>query len=572
MDLKENIFKLPIQYIKHSNIEEYVKNDLELVNSNNITPIYETLFNPKTSIGKDLIKTFSNYYTHDTTFLNDTQKIMTKLNKQNILLDKDTINTTVETWNNIRNDEEFLQKFQYIEFDKALFLNKSVLILTILTLLNLFSPLIQIISPIFILFLPFLLLNILPGQSCNFENYKQMLAKIMKNNAIGRLFLNFSQLSITQKMQGTMVLAFYMFNLYQNFKSCYSFYKNQFLIHKTLVNFKKYLKHTHSSMMLFKNILKEYPSHKLFNKNLYERSNELEYFIHNFDFVPDSIYNFSYYTKPGKIMQLYYYLYDNDQLNNLIQYTFGFNGYIDLLNGLLNNIRIKNINKTTFSNKNKCLFKNIYHPSLTKHKSIKNNINFTKNKIITGPNASGKTTLLKSIIVNIIISQQTGYGYYTKATINPFHYIHCYINIPDTCNRDSLFQSEVRRCKNILDIIENNKDKRHFCVFDELYSGTNPYEAISSAASFLKHIDKNKNVKFILTTHFLRLSSILQNDKENTIHNLNMKATINNDKPIYFYKLQKGISNIKGGICVLKDLKYPSGIVTYAKKILTSLN
>ena len=32
-----------------------------------------------------------------------------------------------------------------------------------------------------------------------------------------------------------------------------------------------------------------------------------------------------------------------------------------------------------------------------------------------------------------------------------------------------------------------------------------------------------------------------------------MKATINNDKPIYFYKLQKGISNIKGGICVLKD-------------------
>ena len=79
-------------------------------------------------------------------------------------------------------------------------------------------------------------------------------------------------------------------------------------------------------------------------------------------------------------MQLYYYLYDNDELNNLVQYTFGFNGYIDLLNGLLNNIRIKNINKTTFSDKNKCLFKNIYHPSLTKHKSIKNNINFRKIK------------------------------------------------------------------------------------------------------------------------------------------------------------------------------------------------
>ena len=124
MDLKENIFKLPIQYIKHNNIDEYVKNDLELVNSNNIKPIYETLFNPKTSIGKNLIKVFSNYNTHDTTFLNDSQKIIAKLNKQNILLDINNINTTVDDWNTIRNDEEFLQKFQYIEFDKALFLNK----------------------------------------------------------------------------------------------------------------------------------------------------------------------------------------------------------------------------------------------------------------------------------------------------------------------------------------------------------------------------------------------------------------------------------------------------------------
>ena len=39
------------------------------------------------------------------------------------------------------------------------------------------------------------------------------------------------------------------------------------------------------------------------------------------------------------------------------------------------------------------------------------------------------------------------FGFYYKAKINPYHHFHCYINIPDTCDRDSLFQAEARRCR-----------------------------------------------------------------------------------------------------------------------------
>ena len=113
-------------------------------------------------------------------------------------------------------------------------------------------------------------------------------------------------------------------------------------------------------------------------------------------------------------------------------------------------------------------------------------MNLNKQILITGPNAAGKTTLLKTTLFNIIISQQLGVGCYKKATINPYNYIHSYINIPDTSQRDSLFQAEARRCKEILDSLTNNSDKeRHFCIFDEIYSGTNPSEAIASAYSFL---------------------------------------------------------------------------------------
>ena len=86
--------------------------------------------------------------------------------------------------------------------------------------------------------------------------------------------------------------------------------------------------------------------------------------------------------------------------------------------------------------------------------------------IVTGPNAAGKTTLLKSVILNLLLTQQFGVGFYKKAIIKPYDYIYCYLNIPDTSGRDSLFQAEARRCKEILGTIEKHKNKRHFCIFD----------------------------------------------------------------------------------------------------------
>ena len=75
----------------------------------------------------------------------------------------------------------------------------------------------------------------------------------------------------------------------------------------------------------------------------------------------------------------------------------------------------------------------------------------------------------------------------------------------------------------------DNPNKKHFCIFDELYSGTNPYEAISSAYSYLKFIAKNKNVKFLLTTHYLKLCDLLKTNKK--ILNQSMETNIVNNNP-----------------------------------------
>ena len=168
-----------------------------------------------------------------------------------------------------------------------------------------------------------------------------------------------------------------------------------------------------------------------------------------------------------------------------------------------------------------------------------------------------------------MLSQQFGYGFYEKAKVTPFDYIHCYLNIPDTSSRDSLFQAEARRCLSILNNITEHNNKKHFCIFDELFSGTNPYEAVSSATAYLRHISNNENVKFMLTTHFITLCRKLKNDKH--IENVNMQTEMSDNKPKYFYKIQKGISEIKGAITVLKDLGYPQNLINETKRIIDKL-
>ena len=187
--------------------------------------------------------------------------------------------------------------------------------------------------------------------------------------------------------------------------------------------------------------------------------------------------------------------------------------------------------------------------------------------LITGPNAAGKTTILKNTLFNLIICQQIGFGFFKSAKINPYKFIHCYLNIPDTSGRDSLFQAEARRCKNILDKIENTKNKEnHFCIFDEIYSGTNPYEATASAYSYLQHLSSKSNVKFMLTTHYIDLCKKLS--KEN-IKNYHMSTNFINNKFNYSYLLKDGISEVKGGVEVLKDLGYPKNMINNTNNFLS---
>ena len=140
----------------------------------------------------------------------------------------------------------------------------------------------------------------------------------------------------------------------------------------------------------------------------------------------------------GYLLKMFYILHNDKHIEKSIQYSAGFMGYIHNLKSIKSYIDNGDIHFATFT-KNKTKIKNQYYPPYINSKHVKNDCYINK-MIITGPNASGKTTQLKTSALNIIFTQQYGVGFYESCALNPYDYIHSYLNIPDTSDATVYFK------------------------------------------------------------------------------------------------------------------------------------
>lgn len=555
-------FKLPIYYNKNKmSLKTNISNDLELVETtdSSYNSIYSHLFNTNNhELTNNIIQQISEYYTTDQVFLSENQQFLREYKKE---YDNDTdFKNIINIWNDIKGDTGFKEKYNYVDWSMFEFLNNSEYFLQIMSIYNMLSPVISFCVPAIILIIPFFIIK-LKGLNLTVNEYIEILKLVAENHAVGKLFTKFNDVTTNEKIYFIVSAAFYLFTIYQNVLVCIRFNHNMIKIHKYLKIIQQYLKHTIDKMNNYLLYSSNLTTHADFNNNLHDKIKILSIMRDKLTKITEYKFTNCYKIfEIGHVLKCFYELYDSKIYNDVFMYSFGFNGYLMCIDGLLTNIENKKINFCNFvSNNKKTIFKNGYYAALKDEKLVKNTVKLNKNLIITGTNASGKTTILKSTLINLIFSQQFGCGCYESAKISPFKYIHCYLNIPDTCGRDSLFQAEARRCKEIIDVINANKQDTHFCVFDELYSGTNPEEAVLSAKSFMEYVVKNKNVSCLLTTHFVKVCKKLKKNKD--ILNCHMETFKNNNKITYSYSLKKGISEIKGGINVLCDMGYPREII-----------
>jgi len=593
-------FKPPIYYIQEkSQLNDCVIEDLELIethkndtNEKDITlPVYRSIIGDRTQkmMTKNVIKSLSKYYTTNTKFLKEVQKSISNIAFEEYtqcddIGEKEILNI----WNEIKNDNGFIKKYLYVDFDFFKFLNENEGFLQILCLTNIVSPLLSLLVPFFVFITPFIVIQ-LQGIKISFTVYKQVLMSVLEDHALGKIFTNnFVSASIEQKIYIIVSAMFYLYSIYQNIMTTKRFYNNTQRIYKNLGGINKYITITIKNMKSYVKMMsnnenpEQNTKHNSFINVVSSKLSVLEEIqkaiqsIKNLDLQSQdfNIFNVDVYIQLGKIYKIYYDLYNNTQYNDILLYSFGFNGYINVLLGLSENVRKKNLGMTKFLNKKKTnekqyatTMKGLYHPTMIGDTNIiKNNCNLDKNIIITGVNASGKTTVLKSCLISVILSQQFGVGCFTDCRFVPYDFIHSYLNIIDTNDRLSLFQSETKKCQEILNIIREHPKKRHICIFDELYSGTNPDEAVICSDAFLKYLIKYDNVRFLLTTHFIDLANKMKNNSKIVNKKMSSSFDKTTQKMTYNYKLVDGVNEERGGVYILKEMNYPKDIICYIEQ------
>ena len=608
----ESVFKLPIDYLpkedRHA-LSKPIVADLELIDAKASAaltrPLYARVMNlaDDSVYGKQFLHLWSETFTSNIDYLKNTQQLISNLRAikaQNAEADGSTNSNNhkpIEAfWKSMKtNRVGFKDKFGYIDappFPIIEKLNTIPAVLQALTIYNVSSPLISLMMPVFVLIVPFFILKA-RGVDISTDKYLEVLKMLASSHAVGKLFTEFDSVSMEKKVYILTSVAFYCIQVYQNTMSCYRFYKNIYVIHDHLIMVRAYLLQTIDKMRRVLECASGLSHYHAFCGCLEAQMRGAQHIFDELAELEPFSLCFSCISRIGHVMKYYYMFFNDDDVDHMMQYTFGFNAYYEHLGGIIEHVESGALNPCKFASSTTTM-KDAYFlntvtssetssepSSETSSKSVasivKNDITLDKKLIITGPNAAGKTTLIKTTLFNIILSQQIGHGFYKSAKLMPYDEIHCYINIPDTSGRDSLFQAEARRCKNILDKIDvGGLDRRHFCVFDELYSGTNPYEAIASAQAFLEYLNKRPQVDFILTTHFLELCKRLDNvDGMRNCHmeiNDGGKSSSLEFTYTYTYKIREGISEIKGAVKVLSELAYPSEIIKNAKNIINEVD
>lgn len=211
----------------------------------------------------------------------------------------------------------------------------------------------------------------------------------------------------------------------------------------------------------------------------------------------------------------------------------------------------------------KCIdIRGMRHPALPAHSVVKNSWKLRYNVILTGPNAGGKSTLLKSLLVTTLMAQTLTTAPCDKCRMIPFEYISSHINVPDVNGKESLFEAEMRRSKRNIDMLAGLTDARHgLVVMDEIFSSTNPVEGISGAYAIAKRMAECPHALTVISTHFVYLCRLA---KETDGKFQNFCMPISSKSP---YKLQRGVSRQYVALELLRERGFDAGVIDEAIKI-----
>lgn len=201
----------------------------------------------------------------------------------------------------------------------------------------------------------------------------------------------------------------------------------------------------------------------------------------------------------------------------------------------------------------------IYHPLITE--PVKNDIRLNRGMLLTGSNASGKSTMLKTITVNALLAQSIN-TVCAEAYNAPVYRIYTSLALSDNIfEGESYYMSEIKSLKRIIDCAGDSSSPILACV-DEVLRGTNTLERISASCAIMKNLSNVKGI-IMAATHDLELADLLKDYYDN----YHFEEQVVNNDIVFPYKIIKGKATTRNAIMLLKITGYDSALVDEAMAI-----
>lgn len=204
----------------------------------------------------------------------------------------------------------------------------------------------------------------------------------------------------------------------------------------------------------------------------------------------------------------------------------------------------------------------MYHPLIDN--PVKNTIETNKNILITGSNASGKSTFLKTVALNCIMAQTIHTCLATQFTASIFRICSSMTLRDDLQGGSSYFMVEIKALKRILDMIRD-KEYPVLCFVDEVLRGTNTVERIAASTQILKSLS-GSNCLCFAATHDIELTHLL----EASYTNYHFSEEIEDNDISFSYKILGGRATTRNAIKLLGIMGYEQEIIHKAEEMAGS--
>lgn len=203
--------------------------------------------------------------------------------------------------------------------------------------------------------------------------------------------------------------------------------------------------------------------------------------------------------------------------------------------------------------------KGVIHPLLTH--PVANDVTLSGPMLLTGSNASGKSTFLRAVSLALLLGQtiRTAAANSCRA---PYYRIYTSMALRDSIvSGESYFMAEIHSLKRILDAAKSDVQAGVYCCVDEVLRGTNTIERIAASTELLKAL-ADEGVLCLAATHDIELTGLL----EGTYANYHFEEEIVNGDVRFSYRLYTGKASTRNAILLLAAAGFDPGLTKRARE------